>query len=148
MMKNKLGVVGEDSKDKDLFIELLSWMHQNKVDYTNTFCHLMNELDKGNEIYKDQNFVKWKKKWKERCKKNNNSPQNSIKLMRDSNPLIIPRNYKVEEALEEAEKNNDFSKVKKLVEVLKTPYKKFSDISFYQTPPKTTHIKYKTYCGT
>ena len=43
MMKNKLGMFGTDEKDKLLIIDLLTWMHQNKVDYTNTFCHLMNE---------------------------------------------------------------------------------------------------------
>ena len=78
-------------------------------------CHpkingLMNELKNGDEIYKDKQFIKWKKKWQERCKSNNNSPENSIKMMRNSNPLIIPRNHKVEEALSEAEKDNNFSK--------------------------------------
>ena len=41
MMKNKLGLLGEDNKDKFLIVDLLTWMHQNKVDYTNTFCYLM-----------------------------------------------------------------------------------------------------------
>ena len=148
MMRNKLGITGRDSKDQDLFLELLSWMHQNKVDYTNTFCHLMNELKKDNTIYENQEFVRWEKKLKERRKINNNSPENSNKLMRDSNPLVIPRNHKVEEALKEAENNNDLTSVKKLVEALKTPYKKVSNISIYQSPPETTNVKYKTYCGT
>ena len=148
MMQNKLGIIGENPKDKDLFIELLSWMHQNKADYTNTFCYLMNELKNGNKIYKDKQFIKWKKKWQERCKSNNNSPENSIKMMRNSNPLIIPRNHKVEEALSEAEKDNDFSKVKKLVEIFKNPYKKIFHMSIYQDLPSSANVKYKTYCGT
>ena len=43
MMRNKLGLLGEDLKDESLIIDLLTWMHQNKADYTNTFCILMNE---------------------------------------------------------------------------------------------------------
>ena len=39
MMQKKLGLKGEESKDENLIAELLSWMHQNKADYTNTFCH-------------------------------------------------------------------------------------------------------------
>ena len=41
MMRAKLGLLGKDKKDKYLILDLLTWMHQNKVDYTNTFCHLM-----------------------------------------------------------------------------------------------------------
>ena len=41
MMKKKLGLVGDDHNDEQLIIELLSWMHKNKADYTNTFCNLM-----------------------------------------------------------------------------------------------------------
>ena len=28
MMRNKLGLLGEDSKDESLIIDLLTWMHQ------------------------------------------------------------------------------------------------------------------------
>ena len=41
MMRKKLGILKADKKDKVLIIDLLTWMHQNKADYTNTFCHLM-----------------------------------------------------------------------------------------------------------
>ena len=36
MMRKKLGLLGTDNKDKLLIVDLLTWMHQNKVDYTNT----------------------------------------------------------------------------------------------------------------
>ena len=42
MMRDKLGLFGVDEKDKYLILDLLTWMHQEKMDYTNTFCHLMN----------------------------------------------------------------------------------------------------------
>ncbi|MDA7552359.1 YdiU family protein, partial [Candidatus Pelagibacter sp.] len=43
MMRDKLGLFGVDEKDKFLILDLLTWMHQKKADYTNTFCHLMSE---------------------------------------------------------------------------------------------------------
>ena len=46
MMRDKLGLFGVNEKDKFLILDLLTWMHQKKVDYTNTFCHLMNENTK------------------------------------------------------------------------------------------------------
>ena len=52
MMRAKLGLLGTDKKDKYLILDLLTWMHQNKVDYTNTFCHLMNFKIQEDNIYK------------------------------------------------------------------------------------------------
>ena len=50
MMRDKLGLFGEDAaKDQVLILDLLTWMHQNKADYTNTFCFLMNEKIKNIE---------------------------------------------------------------------------------------------------
>ena len=102
MMRDKLGLFGIDEKDKFLILDLLTWMHQKKLDYTNTFCHLMNSETEKNENFKDHDFQNWKKRWQERLKTNNNSPEKYIKLMRSANPMVIPRNHKVEEVLNEA----------------------------------------------
>ena len=99
MMRDKLGLFGTDEKDKLLILDLLTWMHQNKVDYTNTFCHLMNLTIEHNNNYESNDFLNWKKRWQERLKTNNNSPEKYINLMRSVNPLVIPRNHIVEEAL-------------------------------------------------
>jgi uncharacterized protein YdiU (UPF0061 family) len=41
MMRDKLGLFGEDKNDRHLIDDLLNWMEKYKIDYTNTFCHLM-----------------------------------------------------------------------------------------------------------
>ncbi len=41
MMRDKLGLFGEDKNDQTLINKLLNWMKNNNADYTNTFCHLM-----------------------------------------------------------------------------------------------------------
>ena len=40
MMREKLGFISQNKNDEVLIIDLLQWMHLNKADYTNTFCHL------------------------------------------------------------------------------------------------------------
>ena len=80
MMREKLGLLNEDAKDQVLILDLLTWMHQNKVDYTNTFCFLMNEKVEDNKIYNDENFLVWKKKWKERLKLNNDPSEKYLKI--------------------------------------------------------------------
>ena len=146
MMRDKLGLFGMDEKDKFLILDLLTWMHQKKIDYTNTFCHLMNENIKEDKDYEDEDFKNWKKRWNERLKTNNNTPEKSLKLMRSANPIVIPRNHKVEEALEAAEKNN-FKPITRLVEILKDPYSQQKNIINYQIP-SNSEKKYQTFCGT
>ena len=68
--------------------------------------------------------------------------------MKDSNPLAIPRNYKVEEALKAATEYNDITKVNKLIKIFENPYKIKSDLSIYQVAPSHTNERYQTYCGT
>ena len=146
MMRDKLGLFGIDEKDKFLILDLLTWMHQKKIDYTNIFCHLMNENIKEDKDYEDEDFKNWKKRWNERLKTNNNTPEKSLKLMRSANPIVIPRNHKVEEALEAAEKNN-FKPITRLVEILKDPYSQQKNIINYQIP-SNSEKKYQTFCGT
>ena len=137
----------EDPKDQVLILDLLTWMHQNKADYTNTFCFLMNEKIKNNKVYDDENFIIWKKRWEERLKLNNNTPEKFLKLMKTVNPIVIPRNYKVEEALDAAN-NNDLTLLCKLTEVLEKPYQNQKDISDYQSVTSSGGQKYQTFCGT
>tara|TARA_Y100001970_G_C14235237_1_gene861405 strand:- start:2125 stop:3576 length:1452 start_codon:yes stop_codon:yes gene_type:complete len=146
MMKNKLGIFGSDKNDKILILDLLTWMHEKKADYTNTFCYLMDQDSKKNEIFNDKNFLNWKNRWRERLFKNNNSFEKSVKLMKDNNPLVIPRNHKIEEALEAAEQN-DFKLIFKILEILNKPYTKQKNIENYQDPSISSK-KYQTFCGT
>ena len=145
MMRGKLGLFGEDKNDKKLIEDLLDWMKKNKVDYTNTFCNLMG--DNSNEIYKNKDFINWKNEWKKRSELNNLAKEKQTKLMRENNPIVIPRNHKVEEALVEADKGS-FDKIKKLLTILKNPYINRNNIEEYQTPAPSSNKKYQTFCGT
>ena len=147
MMRDKLGLFGEDPKDQVLILDLLTLMHQNKADYTNTFCFLMDEKILQNKIYKSENFLVWKQRWHERLKLYNNTPDKYLKLMHSANPLIIPRNHKVEEVLEAAN-NNNLSPMKNLLKVLHSPYDNHNNIAEYQSPGDVNNEKYQTFCGT
>ena len=148
MMKKKLGLTGEELGDENLIIDLLTWMHKNRVDYTNTFNFLTNNKILNYKIYNDQNFINWKKQWEKRLKLNNNSPNKYQKLMRSSNPAIIPRNHNVEDSLKAASENNDLTKIQDLLKALQNPYIEDSKLSNYQSAPKLGGKKYKTFCGT
>tara|TARA_Y100001935_G_scaffold8622_1_gene6744 strand:- start:451 stop:1902 length:1452 start_codon:yes stop_codon:yes gene_type:complete len=146
MMRDKLGLFGSDHKDKFLILDLLTWMHEKKVDYTNTFCNLMDLAPKKDNLFDDNGFVNWKKRWVDRLSKNNSSSKKYLEIMKKNNPLVIPRNHKVEEALEAAEKN-DLKPITQLLEILKDPYTQKEDTPNYQIPSMSDE-KYQTFCGT
>ncbi len=146
MMRDKLGLFGEDISDKKLINDLFNWMEKNKVDFTNTFCHLMGVKINDNE-YKNDNFLEWSNEWKKRSGLNNFSKEKQIELMKKTNPIVIPRNHKVEEALTEADKGN-LEKINKLITILKNPYGDQKGIEEYQAPAPISNKKYQTFCGT
>ena len=145
MMRDKLGLFGKDKDDLKLINDLLHWMESNQADYTNTFCHLMNINSSNDSKYKDINFINWFKQWESRVLINNGSIEKSINLMKKNNPTVIPRNHKVEEALEAAN-NNDMGLTTKLLSILNKPYDNQNDIENYLSP--SSNSEYQTFCGT
>ncbi len=145
MMRDKLGLFGEDKNDKKLINDLFNWMKKNKADYTNTFCNLMDI--NSDEIYKNNDFIDWKNEWKKRSELNNSTKDKQTQLMKSNNPIVIPRNHKVEEALAEADKGN-LDKMKKLLTILKNPYVNQNNIEEYKLPAPSSNEKYQTFCGT
>ena len=145
MMRDKLGLFGKTKDDKKLIGDLLTWMEKNKADYTNTFCYLMNISIGNSSLYDDKEFINWSNNWKNRIFINNNSKDKSIELMKKTNPIIIPRNHKVEEALKAANEN-DLEVMNRLLSNLDNPYSEQKDIEDYQLP--SNNEGYQTFCGT
>ena len=147
MMRKKLGLIGEKDKDEKLINDLLSLMHKHKADYTNTFCFLMDENFQNDKTFNNKEFICWHQKWKKRLTKNNNSTEESLKLMRSTNPIVIPRNHKVEEVLEAANKG-DLNPFHDFLKILEKPYEKQIKTKNYQSPAPPSEKKYQTFCGT
>ncbi len=143
MMKKKLGIKDQSEDDEELINNLIKWMQQKKPDFTNTFCNLMYYDHAGDKEFEDDEFNNWKKEWKERVKS-----KEYLDVMMSCNPILIPRNYLVEEALSEAEIDGKLDKFNELNKIISSPYQlKKVNIKYLETPTKT-NIPYKTFCGT
>ena len=141
MMKAKLGLVSDESGDIELFHELLDILEKHSLDYTNTFVSLMN----GENI--DTNLKSFYNKWTSRICRQDIDTQEVIAIMKKTNPVVIPRNHKVDEAIGEAH-NGDLQLLEDLLNVLKEPYTQTDNLLTYQQPATLTDKKYKTFCGT
>ena len=148
MMKKKLGIIGEEKEDGKLINDLLEWMKKNKADYTNTFCYLMKKYDDKEKIFENKEFLDWYRRYKIRVFQRKDFYDKSYKIMRENNPLVIPRNHKVEEALEACNNEGILKPLNNLLKYLKKPYENQTGISYFQAVPKSNGKIYKTFCGT
>ena len=147
MMRAKLGLFGSEQNDEKLVNELLDWMHKNHADYTNTFRALTVNDKFTENIYDNKEFKTWEKCWRARQQQNKEPISSALKLMKETNPAVIPRNHNVEKALESAHEEN-FRPLKNLLKVIKEPYKDGTHLDNYQTLPNSSERVYQTFCGT
>jgi serine/tyrosine/threonine adenylyltransferase len=147
-MRIKLGLFHEEKEDEAIIKELLHLMKEHSADYTNTFRALTLDKKEDNKLFRSPEFAEWHAKWEERRSRQTESKESSNELMRNSNPAVIPRNHRVEEALEAAVQNGDFSVMEKLLNALSDPHSYSPEQEEYcQLPPESEGF-YKTYCGT
>ncbi|RLL40569.1 YdiU family protein [Oceanobacillus piezotolerans] len=147
-MREKLGIYNKEEEDQTLAESLLKLMEEYNADYTNTFRGLtMNELDSTGLLEKEA-FKQWHKEWKERLERQQENEKESRQLMRNSNPAVIPRNHRVEEALEAAVAKGDYSVMEGLLKVLSNPYAYSPEQEEYAKPPEPSDCLYQTFCGT
>jgi len=146
MMKNKLGMISDEDRDKQMMSDLFKLMHKNQADYTNTFRYLINGKFPQEKLLNDPDFIIWEAEWKKRLSKNQKS-EDGYQLMMKHNPVFIPRNHKVEEALSAADEG-DMSKFLSLCDVVKQPYNEDVSLEKYTKPAPATERVYKTFCGT
>lgn len=148
-MRKKLGIFNQEIQDEKLIEGFLGLMHKYDADYTNTFSSLSSDT-RPEEIvlFGTSEFAQWHELWQERLNRQQESKDSSYQLMRNSNPVIIPRNHRVEAALEAAVKQGDYSLMNKLLEVLSNPYTYSSEQACYCTPPEKSNRPYRTFCGT
>ena len=146
-MCSKIGIFEPDSNDESLLNELLNMMKKYKEDYTNTFLALtFKDFPKSGMFVTDE-FSVWYKKYQDRIKSQGKSKEEVFNLMKNSNPAVIPRNHRVEEALAAAE-NGDFSVMNNLLKALANPFEHSDFQKEYSKPAPKSQCDYKTYCGT
>ena len=146
-MCSKIGIFEPDSNDESLLNGLLDMMKKYKEDYTNTFLALTFEDFPQSGMFVTDEFSVWYKKYQDRIKSQGKSKAEVFNLMKNSNPAVIPRNHRVEEALAAAE-NGDFSVMNNLLKALANPFEHSDFQKEYSKPAPKSQCDYKTYCGT
>ncbi|AJS58462.1 protein adenylyltransferase SelO [Paenibacillus sp. IHBB 10380] len=147
-MRAKLGIFNEELQDEFLIESLLSMMQKYRADYTNTFRALTFDKLEDTALFGTTEFAHWHELWQARLVRQQEPEASSHQLMRNSNPALIPRNHRVEDALEAAVKQGDYSVMERLLNVLSSPYAHLPEQADYSTLPALSSHPYRTFCGT
>ena len=152
-MRSKIGLSSEEAQDIELINELLSVMEKSNADFTLVFRSLSDVLLGNVEVIRklfdnSSSFNIWLERWLQRIELDTIDKESIAKTMDQVNPIYIPRNHKVEEALRAAVLEADMIPFSELLEVLSNPYEEIKGKEGYASPAPITGIKYQTFCGT
>jgi uncharacterized protein YdiU (UPF0061 family) len=148
-MRAKLGLTIARSDDDDLFRQLADVLRLGRVDFTSFLRRLAASLRDGelDTAVDAQGIGPWTERWRLRLDRDN--PTELADAMDSVNPLYIPRNHLVEEALSAASDHHDLAPFEQLVEVVTDPYVERAGLERYARPaPPGFESTYRTFCGT
>ncbi|MDA1165053.1 MAG: YdiU family protein [Planctomycetota bacterium] len=147
----KIGIEDGNADDGTLLEQLLSAMAEGGADFTLVFRHLSDALDSGNDdnvtslFDQPKAITAWLSRWRTRL--HNVDRHQAVALMRRMNPVFIPRNHRIEEAIQ-AGNNGDFAPFHRLNEVLQHPFAEQAVFAEYELAPAPDEVVHATFCGT
>jgi uncharacterized protein YdiU (UPF0061 family) len=151
VMREKLGFTTPFDGDRDLIEMLLGLMHAGQVDFTRAFralC-LAAEGDATGfvSLFPEPGPIGvWLEAWRAR-RTAGGSADDALAAMRRANPAIIPRNHRIEQAIEAAVAG-DFAPFHALHAALADPFSDEAATGPYALPPETHEEVTRTFCGT
>jgi len=152
-LQHKIGLAAPSDEGALLARELLAVMEAHGVDYTSTFRALARSLRGDRQsldalIVGSDVFAGWHQRWSEAVAAQGVSPHEAADSMDAINPIYIPRNHLVDEALNAAT-NGDLAPFDALVAVLASPFTERTGLERYAQPaPPEFAAGFRTFCGT
>lgn len=143
LMRSKLGLIKPEEGDDVLIEQMLGAMQSSRADFTMTFVKMTKWVEQGEPIVSDE----WFQPWRERLRRQDLPSAEVARVMRSVNPVVIPRNHRVEEALAAAGAG-DFTVMRRLLEVLKNPFVETEQNEAYRHGSGPEAAPYRTFCGT
>jgi serine/tyrosine/threonine adenylyltransferase len=149
-MRVKLGLVSDEEADLNLAAGFLAAMDGKHVDYTLAFRYLadavLGEEKPIRALFADPSaFDRWSGPWRARLARDAISPQERAQSMRRANPIFIPRNHRVEEALIAAVERDDYAPFETLLNILARPFDDQPEFAAFAEPAPEGYGHYRTF---
>ncbi len=151
-MHAKLGLANGAGEDDALIGDLLALLHAQKVDFTSCLRALSSPLladaQPARSLFTEPRaFDAWSERWRAQLSSQARDPRALAAAMDRVNPIYIPRNHLVEEALAAASAG-DLQPFGRLLDVLAQPFDQRPGLERYSTPAPPSFGEYRTFCGT
>jgi uncharacterized protein YdiU (UPF0061 family) len=138
----KIGIAHAAPEDATLITNLLALMEDSETDFTNTFRGLVDGT--ARDLFADPTgFDQWTETWTARID-GEDDPEG---VMRAANPVLIPRNHRIEEMIQAAV-NGDDSLFHRLNAAYAAPYEDAPEYEDLRRGPLPTEVVQATFCGT
>ncbi len=152
-MRAKLGLRTAQDDDRQLAEELLGALHHQQLDYTGSFRSLSGLLtDRAQPSVKRAGDAQlpdaWVAAWRERLAVERTSPGEAAAAMDAVNPIYVPRNQLVEDALTHASDEGDLEPFHRLLSAVTDPFVERDGLEPFAQPAPPGSGPYRTFCGT
>ena len=155
VFRAKLGLTLADDGDRALASDLHERMAASDVDNTLFWRTLSDAVaDEANEpfvarLFSNQGaFFDWLARYRARLSREPEAHADRPSRMRAVNPAIIPRNHRIEQAINAAVRESDLKPFERLVTLLEKPFDDQPEDAYLRLPPKTSERVAATFCGT
>ncbi len=149
MMSSKLGLSQIMSSDDALIFGLLDRLEQKQLDYTTGFDRLTQSLSSQSVEQKMLDKLgSWYPAWRQRLESQQENSEAIQERMRQANPVVIPRNYHMEQVIQECLESGDASVAEVFLDVLRSPYQSTNKTLQFQVVPEDADVGFQTFCGT
>ena len=150
-MRAKLGLTEADETTDALIDDFLTVLRQQAVDYTSSF-RVLSALLRGDPaavrlFIAPSAFEAWAVRWREQLAHESSDEHRVASAMDGVNPVYIPRNHHVEDALTAATAG-DLEPFERLLDVLARPFDERPGLESYAAPAPASWGSYRTFCGT
>ena len=153
-MRRKVGLYSAEADEAALIKRLLGAMQHAEADFTLTFRSLSQAAESPGQptrwralFAESPELDGWLRDWQERLAGDPQSTSDRVAGMRAVNPAFIPRNHRVQAALDAAE-SGDYTLFRKLLGILQHPYDDQPEAAAYALPPQPSERVLQTFCGT
>ena len=153
VFRAKLGIdeTGDAEADSALIDDFLRILKQKHLDFTVAFRALFHAASgdptRLNALMTSAtDFADWQSRWQARQP---TRPAGLLTAMQRANPCYIPRNHRVEAALDAAVDDNNLEPFERLLAVIQSPFdERAVDAEYAEPAPTEFTTSYMTFCGT
>ncbi len=149
----KLGLLSNTPEHADFVSTTLAALAHNEVDFTLFFRHLTRVAsgaapDQLRALFHHPNACdSWLSAWRQQRAQDQAPTDEQIATMQRHNPIFIPRNHRVEQAIQAGYRGDD-APFLRLLKVLAHPFDEQPEHADLEAAPQPEEVVTRTFCGT